>query len=147
MDCKIGQEDTTGTLSTGPLLEPGPGQEGNNDVVVELELEHKEQTQRGTNPSIEVISMEEVSKETGGEPEYNSSTGPLLDPGPGLGGDNHVVVDLELDQEEHFALVSRGGDQIFLYLDFRNFFQGMQCVQRPFGSWYYQDCICFPPDS
>ena len=25
LDCKLGQEDTTGTPSTGPLLEPGPG--------------------------------------------------------------------------------------------------------------------------
>ena len=105
LNCKLGQEDTIGTPSTGPLLEPGPVQGGNNHVVGELKMEQKEQTQGGTNPSIGVINMEEVSKETGGEQEYNSSTGPLLDPGPGLGGDTHVVVDQELEQEEH----SQGG--------------------------------------
>ena len=82
--------------STSPLLDPGPSQEGSNQVWVEMERE--EIIQGGTTYHRKPVEEEIINNTDGGTERY-SRAGPLLDQllehGPSIGGDNGIVVEGE----------------------------------------------------
>ena len=96
LECRLEQKEAGCYSSTSPLVDPGPGQEGSNQVLVEMERE--EIIQGGTIYHRKPVEEEIINNTDGGTERY-SSAGPLLDQlsehGPSIGVNNDVVVEGE----------------------------------------------------